>query len=86
LVSTLGCFRDVVGVCSLVDLGYIGRSWTFERKVTRGTFTRARLDQDLATTNWSAMFPNSSLQHRTSITSDHDPILLVLHDGIVARG
>jgi hypothetical protein len=55
-------FRDAVDVCGLIDLGYGGRNWTFEKKVAGGTFTRARLDRALATSPWSAMFPNSSQQ------------------------
>lgn len=31
-------FREAVDVCGLIDLGYIGRDWTFEKKV-RGELT-----------------------------------------------
>lgn len=41
-------FRDVVDLCMLLDIGYQGRFWTFEKKVGGGSFTRARLDRALA--------------------------------------
>jgi hypothetical protein len=36
-------------VCGLRDLGFEGKSWTFEKKVAGGTFCRVRLDRALAT-------------------------------------
>ena len=40
-------FRDAVDVCGLVDLGFKGTRWTFEKKVTGGSYTRVRLDRAL---------------------------------------
>ena len=40
-------FRDAVDVCGLLDLGYKGTKWTFEKRVAGGTFTRVRLDKAL---------------------------------------
>lgn len=42
-------FREAVDECSSCDLGYVGRSWTFEKKVAGGGYTRVRLDRSLAT-------------------------------------
>jgi hypothetical protein len=69
-------FRDAVDVCELADLGYEGRSWTFEKKVAGGVFCRVRLDRALATVPWSARFPMATVTHLTGVTSDHGPILL----------
>ena len=36
-------FRDMVDVCGLFDLGFIGRNWSFEKRVGGGSFCRVRL-------------------------------------------
>lgn len=69
-------FRDMVDVCGLGDLGYEGRSWTYEKKVTVGTYCRVRLDRALATSDWSARFPLAKVRHLTAAASDHGPIVL----------
>lgn len=33
-------FRDAADVCGLVDLGYTGTDWTWEKKVAGGSYTR----------------------------------------------
>jgi hypothetical protein len=33
-------FREMVDVCGLCDLGYEGRNWTYEKKVTGGSLCR----------------------------------------------
>jgi hypothetical protein len=69
-------FREMVDVCGLRDLGYEGRSWTFEKKVAGGSYCRVRLDRALATADWCTRFPLATVQNMTAATSDHGPILL----------
>ena len=69
-------FRDAVDVCMLMDLGYHGRFWTFEKKVTGGSYTRVRLDRAMATADWAALFPMAKVTNLTSASSDHGPILV----------
>ena len=33
-------FRDALDVCGLIDLGFKGRMWTFEKRVAGGSYTR----------------------------------------------
>ena len=73
------CFRDAVDVCILIDLGFQGRKWTFEKKVAGGTFTRVRLDRALGSTEWCSLFPYAGLTHYIAATSDHGPIHLELN-------
>jgi hypothetical protein len=75
-MAQIGGFREMADVCELADLGFEGRSWTFEKKVAGGTFCRVRLDRALATASWSSMFPPASVTNLTGVTSDHGPILL----------
>ena len=63
----------------LLDIGYSGRFWTFEKKVRGGSYTRVRLDRALANAEWRARFPLADLTHLTSASSDHSPILMRLN-------
>lgn len=69
-------FREMVGVCGLHDLGYEGRSWTFEKKVSGGSYCKVRLDRALATADWSSRFSATTLTHLSAAASDHIPIQL----------
>jgi hypothetical protein len=78
-------FRDAVDVCSLIDLGYKGHFWTWEKKVAGGTFTRVRLDRALGSAEWAAQFPLASVSHEEVATSNHCALLLQLEEGMTAR-
>ena len=78
-------FRDTVDVCGLLDLGYKGTKWTFEKRVAGGTFTRVRLDRALGSVDWCARFPAAVVQHLNAATSDHSPILLQLDQSSKTR-
>ena len=39
--SQIAAFREMVDVCGLNDIGFSGRSWTFEKKVSGGSFYRS---------------------------------------------
>ena len=71
-------FRDAVDTCGLIDLGFSGNIWTFEKRVAGGTYTRVRLDRALATASWSSMYLGAELSHKCATTSDHIHILLQL--------
>ena len=63
-------------VCGLYDLGYEGRSWTFEKRVAGGSYCRVRHDRALATPEWTSRFPVATVSHLAAVASDHGPILL----------
>ena len=69
-------FREMVDVCGLSDLGFEGRSWTFENKVAGGSYCRVRLDHGLATADWCSRFPCAKVKHLAAAASDLGPILL----------
>ncbi|KAE8805124.1 hypothetical protein D1007_18867 [Hordeum vulgare] len=62
----------------LVDLGYKGRMWTYEKHVAGDTFTRVRMDRTLARTNWCTQFPSTIVEHLSSASPYHSPVLLQL--------
>ena len=63
--AQIQAFRDATDVCMLLDIGYKGPFWTFEKKVAGGTYTRCRLDRALGSTDWCSMFPFAGLNHVT---------------------
>ena len=69
-------FREAIDVCGLADLGFEGRKWMYEKKVTGGSFCRVRLDRALATVDWTMRYPLAKVRHLTAVASDHVPITL----------
>jgi hypothetical protein len=76
VLDEIRAFRETVDVCGLMDLGYVGTAWTFEKKVVGGSFCRVRLDRALATPTWSERFPMAELRHLTAAVSDHSALCL----------
>ncbi|MBA0855473.1 hypothetical protein Goshw_014375, partial [Gossypium schwendimanii] len=62
--------------CSLVDVGYSGNWFTWERENFPETNIQERLDRKLATEEWSSLFLNSLIQHLPHLFSDHCPLLI----------
>ncbi|XP_040951531.1 uncharacterized protein [Gossypium hirsutum] len=69
-------FRMALDDCGLIDLGYIGRWFTWEQGKVLSTNIRKRLDQGVATLNWVNLCPNYQLEHLTHSFLDHCFILL----------
>jgi hypothetical protein len=78
-------FRETVDICNLIDLGYKGHFWTWERRVTGGTYTRVRLDQALGSTEWSAQFPLACVTHIDTVTLDHSALMIQLSEEEITR-
>jgi hypothetical protein len=70
----------MVDICNLIDLGYTGEFWTWEKKVTGGSYTRVRLDRALGSAEWSAQFLLACITHVNVATSDHRALLLQFDD------
>ena len=71
-------FRDAMDVCTLANIGYHGKPWTYEKKTFGGGYCRVRLDRGLANSDWSTLFPHARFIHETGASSDHGPISLQL--------
>ena len=69
-------FREMVDVCGLTDIGFSGRCWTFEKKVSGGSYCRVRLDRALMSGDWYLRFLGAVVHHLVAVASDHGPILL----------
>ncbi|KAM6575695.1 hypothetical protein CsatA_024022 [Cannabis sativa] len=72
--------RRMVHRTGLIDLGYLGVTYTWFKKSVDpsggSSLKRARLDRALASTDWRIAWPNAILSHLTTAFSDHNPILL----------
>jgi hypothetical protein len=71
-------FRDAIDDCNLMDMGYIGDKFTWQR----GNI-RERLDRALANEAWSDKFPDACLHHLDYYRSDHRPILMCFEEPVV---
>ncbi|KAA3488589.1 reverse transcriptase [Gossypium australe] len=69
-------FRKVLSECILMDMGFSGRWFMWERGNLPETNICERLDRGVANEEWLAMFPEVSIQHLTHSFSDHCPLLV----------
>ncbi|KAF5464528.1 hypothetical protein F2P56_014601 [Juglans regia] len=71
-------FREVVDVCRLRDLGYLGPKFTWSNRRAGDKCIRERLDRCLVNSEWWASFPRAHVTHGVAAYSDHLPIWLNL--------
>lgn len=69
-------FRKVLEDSNLIDVGYLGRWFTWERGNLPETNIQKRLDRGVVTEKWMSLFPESSIQHFTHSFSDYCPLLI----------
>ncbi|KAA3464925.1 reverse transcriptase [Gossypium australe] len=56
-------FRKVLAECDLLDLGYIGQKYTWERGNFKDTNIRERRDRGVANNEWPNLFNDYLVQH-----------------------
>ncbi|RYR51281.1 hypothetical protein Ahy_A06g026306 [Arachis hypogaea] len=66
-------FQACASDCGLVDLGFVGWSFTWRR----GNLVE-RLDRTLSNMDWHIRFPETCVRHLLMLKSDHSPICLHL--------
>jgi hypothetical protein len=69
-------FREVLSDCELYDLGFKGPPWTYDNKQDGQRNVKARLDRGVASSSWSDIFQDASVEHICSTRSDHLPLLV----------
>lgn len=62
--------------CQLIDVGYFGRWFTWERGNLPETNIQEHLDRGVANENWISLFPEVKVQHLVHSFSDHSPLLI----------
>lgn len=69
-------FREVLPLCNLHDLGFVGLPWTYYDKREGGRNAKVRLDWAVASPEWMDMFVEARMRHLVSSPSDHCSLLL----------
>ena len=71
-------FIDTLNWCGLCDLGFTSPKFTWLYQKADGSQIRERLDRAIATVDWTIKFPQAKLFHKSSFTSNHNPLVLKL--------
>ncbi|KAA3488794.1 reverse transcriptase [Gossypium australe] len=79
-------FRDTLEDCQLMDMGYSGVWFTWERGNLPETNIRERLDRGVTNEAWLLLFPMGKVQHPPHSTSDHCPLLLTTDNPPILGG
>jgi hypothetical protein len=69
-------FRNFIDHLGLVDLGFVGNSFTWCNNRQGIATIKERLDRGLASLDWIHLHPDFSLIHLPASISDHNPISL----------
>ena len=73
-------FREVLDECNLLDLGFSRNKFTWSRTYLNGGMVWERLDPAVCTAEWYDLFPSTSVQTLTCVSSDHNPICIQLEE------
>ncbi|XP_026395764.1 uncharacterized protein LOC113290370 [Papaver somniferum] len=68
--------QQKINDCGLMDLGYIGRDFTWSSNKIGTVISISRIDMALGNQQWCFHFPNARLYHLVQAGSDHYPIML----------
>ncbi|XP_074355726.1 uncharacterized protein LOC141695374 [Apium graveolens] len=77
--SCLNGFGEVIRDCELVDLGFVGEKYTWEKPRGKANWVQERLDRGLATQQWRNLFHLAEVRVLEVATSDHLPLYLQLN-------
>lgn len=72
-------FGKTIMECGLVDMGFIGSAYTWEKSRGTTSWIQERLDMGFANHGWRMLFPNAELKVLEVSTSDHLPLFLNLN-------
>ncbi|XP_030963604.1 uncharacterized protein LOC115984727 [Quercus lobata] len=76
-------FREVLDECRLMDLGFIGKKFTWFKNYPSGGLWE-RLDRAISTAEWLDCFPATKVRSFVCGQSDHSPIF-ILPEGILVK-
>ncbi|KAK9733300.1 hypothetical protein RND81_04G058500 [Saponaria officinalis] len=72
----IAAFPETLDDCALIDLGFNGNMFTWQRGREVGRVIRERLDRAVATATWTDIFPNVVVNHFPIYSSNHAMILI----------
>ncbi|XP_074374257.1 uncharacterized protein LOC141714646 [Apium graveolens] len=62
LIGLLTGFRDTITDCGLIDLGFVGEKFTWEKSRGKTDWVQERLDRAFANHSWCELFPEAELK------------------------
>ena len=68
-------FRDILGECGFMDLGFVGSKFTWHKHYDN-FIVWERLDRAMATNEWFSLFSDTQVRHLDVTTSNHKPLLI----------
>ncbi|KAF9588252.1 hypothetical protein IFM89_008664 [Coptis chinensis] len=77
-------FRDMVDGCELIDLGFMGNTFTWKNKQKGCRRILERIDRSLANAAWMLRFVNTKVYHEMATSSDHK-FLIIKVDNVHVR-
>ncbi|KAK8568825.1 hypothetical protein V6N12_007365 [Hibiscus sabdariffa] len=72
----MSCFRYALSDCSLMNIGYRGSWYTWEKGRVQATNIRERVDRGVANDLWWNTFQDFTMDHIAHSFLDHCPLLL----------
>jgi hypothetical protein len=69
-------FRECLADCSLIDLGYTGYTYTWDKKRGGAANVQAGLDRATGTDEFLQLFPNRVVEHIATEETDHIALLI----------
>ncbi|XP_049348976.1 uncharacterized protein LOC125813531 [Solanum verrucosum] len=71
-------FIGVIEACGLTDLGFTGIPFTWCNQRTAQARVWKRLDRSMVNDKWLEIMPQTTIEHLSSVGSDHNPLLMEL--------
>lgn len=69
-------FCNVLADCQLLDVGFSGNQFTWERGNLSETNIRERLDCEVSNDEWMTLFPEVTIQHMSHSFLDYYPLFI----------
>lgn len=69
-------FREVLEICGLLDLGYMGSPFTWSNGRRGEDNIREKLDRALSNAAWKTIYQKIHIKHLARYKSDHSPLIV----------
>lgn len=77
--NLLAGFVDILNECNLIDLGFTGEKYTWEKLRGTNGWIQERVDRGVATREWCNLFPDAEINVLEVAPLDHLPLNLQLN-------
>ncbi|KAG2726079.1 hypothetical protein I3760_01G095400, partial [Carya illinoinensis] len=76
VTNSNGGLNNFMNGHGLIDIAFLGASFTWSNKRRGKALIRERFDQGIVNQEWKMLFPDANLQNLITSASDHSPLLL----------